>query len=50
MDGISKKIIMEYQKIINVLNQPPKLRTSCWVEIIDESSGTYNNNWIMLTT
>ena len=35
---------MEYQKIINVLNQPPRFRTSYWVEIIDESSGTYNNN------
>ena len=39
---------MEYQKIINLLdntsNQPSKFRTRNWVEINDESRGTYNNN------
>ena len=39
---------MEYQKIINLLdnktNQPPKFRTKHWVEINDESRGTYNAN------
>ena len=38
-------IIMEYQKIINLLqnkpNQPSKFRTKNWVEIND-SGGTYN--------
>ena len=37
---------MEYQKIINLLentpNQPTKFRTKKWVEINDESRGTYN--------
>ena len=39
---------MEYQKIINLLdntsNQPSTLRTKNWVEINDESRGTYNTN------
>ena len=40
---------MEYQKIANLLddnksNQPSKFRTKNWVEINDESSGTYNVN------
>ena len=39
---------MEYQKIINLLdnasNQPSKFRTKEWVEISDESRGTYNTN------
>ena len=39
---------MEHQKIINLLdnttNQPPKFRTKNWVEINDESRGTYNTN------
>ena len=39
---------MEYQKIINLLdktpNQPTKSRTKNWVEIIDDSRGTYNTN------
>ena len=39
---------MKYQKIINLLdntsNQPSMLRTKIWVEINDESRGTYNNN------
>ena len=39
---------MEYQKIINLLdnapNQPTKFRTKNQVEISDESSGTYNTN------
>ena len=37
---------MEYQKIINLLNhtpdQPPKFKTKNWVEINDDSRGTYN--------
>ena len=39
---------MEYQQIINLLdntpNQPTKFRTKNWVEINDESRGTYNTN------
>ena len=39
---------MEYQKIANLLdsasNQPSKFRTRNWVEINDESSGTYTSN------
>ena len=39
---------MEYQKIINLLentpNQPSKFRTKSWVEVNDESRGTYNVN------
>ena len=39
---------MEYQKIVNLLdstsNQPSKFRTKNWVEINDESRGTYNTN------
>ena len=39
---------MEYQKIANLIdytsNQPSKFRTKNWVEIIDESRGTYNVN------
>ena len=38
--------MMEYQKIINLLdnasNQPSIIRTKNWIEINDESSGTYN--------
>ena len=41
-------IIMEYQKIIhmfdNTPNQPSKFRTKNWVEVNDESRGTYNVN------
>ena len=41
-------IIMEYQEIIKFLdntpNQPTKFRTKNWVEINDESRGTYNTN------
>ena len=37
---------MEYQKIANMLddasNEPTKFRTKNWVEINDESRGTYN--------
>ena len=43
-----KDIVMEYQKIRNLLdntsNQPSKFRTKNWVEINDESRGTYNGN------
>ena len=39
---------MEYEKIINLLentpNQPNKFRTKNWVEINDDSRGTYNTN------
>ena len=39
---------MEYQKIINLLdnapNQPTKFRTKNWVAINDDSRGTYNTN------
>ena len=39
---------MEYQKIINLIditpNQLPKFRTKDWVEINDDSQGTYNTN------
>ena len=39
---------MEYQKIINLLditpNQPSKIITKNWVEINDESRGTYNED------
>ena len=39
---------MEYQKIANLIhdasNQPSKFRAKNWVEINDESSGTYNVN------
>ena len=39
-------IIMEYQKIVNLLdhkqNKKSKFRTRNWVEINDESQGTYN--------
>ena len=39
---------MEYQKITNLIddtsNQPSKFRTKNWVEINDESRGTYSVN------
>ena len=44
---------MEYQKVANLLgnegllsesNQPSKFRTRNWVEINDESRGTYTSN------
>ena len=39
---------MEYQKIATLLddtsNQPSKFKTKNWVEINDESRGTYNVN------
>ena len=39
---------MEYQKITNLLDntsdQPPKFRTQNWVEINDETRGTYSTN------
>ena len=39
---------MEYQKIANLIddtsNKPSKFRTKNWVEINDESRGTYNVN------
>ena len=39
-------IIIEFQKIINLLdntpNQPSKFRINNWVEINDESRGTYD--------
>ena len=40
--------MMEYQKIINLLNdtpnQPTTIRTKNWVEINDDARGTYNSN------
>ena len=45
---------MEYQKMANLLdtesNQPSKFRTRNWVEINDESRGTYTNNDIKFET
>ena len=45
---------MEYQKIANSLdsasNQPSKFRTRNWVEINDESRGTYTSNDIRFKT
>ena len=45
---------MEYQKIENLLgsapNQPSKFRTRNWVEINDESRGTYTSNDIKFKT
>ena len=46
---------MEYQKIANLIddtsNQPSEFRTKNWVEINDESRGTYNvNNQIKFKT
>ena len=45
---------MEYQKIANLLdtesNQLSKFRTRNWVEINDESGGTYTNNDIKFKT
>ena len=45
---------MEYQKIENLLenasNQPSKFRTRNWVEINDESRGTYTGNDIKFKT
>ena len=37
---------MEYQNIIinNKQNQPSKFRTKIWVEINNDSRGTYNTN------
>ena len=39
---------MEYQNMINLLdntrNQPTKFRTKKWIEINDDSRGTYNTN------
>ena len=45
---------MEYQKITNLLdnasNQPSKFRARNWVEINDESRGTYTSNEIRFKT
>ena len=45
---------MEYQKIANLLNdgsnKPSKFRTRNWVEINDESRGTYTSNDIKFET
>ena len=39
---------MEYQKIINLLDNTPnqqfKFKTKIWVEVNDESQGTYNKD------
>ena len=45
---------MEYPKIANLLdtrsNQPSKFRTKIWVQINDESKGTYTSNDIKFKT
>ena len=45
---------MEYQKVTNLLNdasnKPSKFRTRNWVEINDESRGTYTSNDIKFKT
>ena len=45
---------MEYQKIAKLLdsasNQPPKFITRNWIEINDESRGTYTSNDIKFKT
>ena len=45
---------MEYQKIANLLdsasNKPSKFRTKNWVEINDESRGTYTGSDIKFKT
>ena len=45
---------MKYQKIANLLNsawnEPTKFRTKNWVEINDESRGTYTSNDIKFKT
>ena len=45
---------MEYQKITNLLgnvsNQPSKFKAKDWVEINDESRGTYTGNSIKFKT
>ena len=45
---------MEYQKIADLLdsasNQPSKFRTRNWIEINDESRGTYPGNEIRFKT
>ena len=45
---------MEYQKLADLLgtesNQPSKFRTRNWVEINDESRGTYTSNDIKFKT
>ena len=45
---IQYNLIMEYKKIINLIdnitNEPTKFRTRNWVEINDESGGTYNDS------
>ena len=50
--GQYNNIIMEYQKIANLLEnetkEPCKFRTRNWVEINDESRGTYTSNDISL--
>ena len=50
----SQCIKMEYQKVINLLdnasNQQFKFRTRNWVEINDESRGTYAGNSIKFKT
>ena len=45
---------MEYQKLANLFdsasNQPSKFRTRKWIEINDESRGTYTSNDIKFKT
>ena len=52
--SICNNIKMEYQIIANLLNdasnEPSKFRTRNWVEINDESRGTYTSNDIKFKT
>ena len=52
--GQYDSIIMEYQKIVNLFdnetNQPSKFRKGNWVEINDESRGTYISTDIKFKT
>ena len=52
--GQFNNMTMEYQKIANLLNdasnQPSKFRTRNWIEINDESRGTYTGNKIKFKT
>ena len=43
-------IKMEYQKIANLLDNASKCRTKSWVEINDESRGTYTDSDIKFKT
>ena len=52
--SVLQHIKIEYQNIANLLdnvsNQPSKIKTGNWVEINDESRGTYTGNSIKFKT